>query len=109
MSRKTITVTQTDKQNSMPKAMKLDIQTMLKAAAIMPDDEAMAHVREQAGLIFDKYEPTSLAAIELQLAELMQEQERIKAELNDKRDERKKLPRFIADNSDTSQKDKSNG
>ncbi|TDF41302.1 hypothetical protein EYS14_00105 [Alteromonadaceae bacterium M269] len=102
MTRKTALTKQASNQGNLAtKEVEAEIKTLLKAAAIMPDGEAEAHVRQQSGHIFDKAQPVSLEALKLRLEALQAQQATIKSDLVDKRNERKKQSRFISDNTVT--------
>jgi hypothetical protein len=74
-----------------------ELATLLKAASLLPNDEAQAHVIEQAGHLFDASQPHTLTALKLQLSTLEKDKASIEATLNEKQGEAQKLPRFISE------------
>ena len=99
MTRKTALAKQTSTQGALStKEVEAEIETLLKAAATMPDDEAKEHVSTQVGRIWDKLQIVSLDALKQRLAALQVHKDTTTEDLNKKRGERKKQSRFISDN-----------
>ena len=66
-------------------------QAMLRAASVMPAQQATEHVTSQALLLFDQHH-APLAVAELELSEAKKELDRLSETLDALRHERRKIP-----------------
>lgn len=84
--------------------MEAALRDTLRAAAVMPEKKAQAHVREQAGLIFSQ-QSESLAVAQMELSQAKNEFDAVTKELDKLRQKRRKYDDNINETSSTEEEE----